>query len=139
MSNTYLILKEKHQKEFNEFPLAFAFSDKQFEEGMEKLGLKKTDTDKVYSMGGGGFYRKTDAEAFHAMIDRHDREMTEAIEADATGEGFIFDMFSYELANHEYGYTREIDGTLDALGLTMDEINESEKLLHGLKKACKSF
>jgi hypothetical protein len=138
MSNTYLSLKEKHQKEYNEFPMAFAFSDRQFEEAMSKLGLTVNDTDKVYSIGLGGYIRKTDSKPLHEMTVRQSKEMKEAIEADTTGEGFIFDMFSYELANHEYGYTREVDSTLDALNFTLDEIMASDKLLNGLRKACKS-
>ena len=34
----YNELREKHQKEVNEFPIGFAFSDQQFEEQMKKLG-----------------------------------------------------------------------------------------------------
>jgi hypothetical protein len=135
MSNAYLILKQKRQEEVNNFPMVFAFSDKQFEEGMTKLGLKETDTDKIYSIGGGGFIRKTDSELFSAMFERHNKEMKESIDADLTGEGFIYDMFAYELANHEYGYTGEIDDTLDALGFTEDEINADARLLNGLDKA----
>jgi hypothetical protein len=134
--NSYYELKKKHQQEVNNFPMAFAFSNKQFEAGMRKLGLEPTDTDKVYFLGGtGGFYRKSDAKALHEMFERHDKEMKEAINADTTGDGFICDMFSYELANHEYGYTYELDDTLDALGLTMDEINSKENLKQGLKLA----
>lgn len=49
--NAYKVLKEKRQQEVNSFPIAFAFSDQQFDEGMRKLGLNPTDTDKVYSIG----------------------------------------------------------------------------------------
>lgn len=138
MTNAYLILKRKQQEEVNNFPMVFAFSDKQFEEGMEKLGLTATDTSEVYSIGGGGIIRKTDSKTFGDMLEMQKKEMDEAIEADTTGDGFIFDMFSYELANHEYSYTWDIEPTLDALGLTIDEVNASDKLLNGLKKAKKS-
>lgn len=138
MTNEYLILKRKQQEEVNNFPMAFAFSNEQFKKGMEELGLTEHDTDKVYSIGGGGFYRKTDSDAFKEMFSRHEEEMDKAIDSDATGDGFIFDMFSYELANHEYSYTGEVEPTLDALGLTFDEVNANEKLLNGLKKAKKS-
>ena len=138
MTNAYLILKRKQQEEVNNFPMVFAFSDKQFEEGMEKLGLTATDTSKVCSIGGGGIIRKTDSQTFGDMLEMQKKEMDEAIEADTTGDGFIFDMFSYELANHEYSYTWDIEPTLDALGLTIDEVNASDKLLNGLKKAKKS-
>jgi hypothetical protein len=135
MENKYLILKQKHQEEVNNFPMVFAFNKKQFEEAMEKLGLTVSDTDKVYDIGGGGLIRKTDSEALNEMGKRHSREMQEAIDGDPTGEGFIFDMFSYELDNHEYGYTGEIEPTLNALALTLEEIEADEKLLHGLNKA----
>lgn len=44
----YADMKSKHQKEVNNFPIKFAFDEKQFEEGMVELGLLPTDTDKVY-------------------------------------------------------------------------------------------
>ena len=46
-------------------------------------------------------------------------------------------MFKYELDNHEYGYTGDAEDTIEALGLTWDEINSNENLLNGFKKACK--
>jgi hypothetical protein len=138
MTNSYLVLKKKQQEEVNNFPMAFAFNEKQFEEAMEKLGLKKTDTHKVYSFGGGGICRRTDSEALRNMFDRHEKEMKEAIDNDSTGEGFIFDMFNYELANHEFGYTWDSEPTLEALGLTMEEVQANEKLLHGFNKAKKA-
>lgn len=137
--NTYLQLKEKHQNEVNSFPMVFAFNNKQFEEGMRKLGLKLTDTDKVYKLSGtGGFYRKTDAKALHDMLERHAKEMDEAVKNDKTGEGFIFDMFNYELANHEYVITYDISDTLAALDLTIEDINNNSLLKKGLEKARKA-
>jgi hypothetical protein len=61
--NAYLVLKDKHQKEVNEFPFFFAFSEEQFNKGMEKFGLKPDETDKICSSGiASGFLLKTDAE-----------------------------------------------------------------------------
>lgn len=136
--NAYRELKDKHQKEVNDFPMFFAFSEAQFAEGMLSLGLKPSETDKLYKFGNtGGFYRKSDSPKLKEMFDRHAKEMKEAIAADPTGDGFIYDMFDYELANHEYGYTRDISDAVRALGLSVDEINADERLLHGLKKACR--
>lgn len=132
---TYKELKDRQQEEINAFPFMFAFSNEQFIKGMERLGLKPTDTDKIYSIGGGGYVRKSDYAELEAMTERHRQEMRDAIAADTTGDGFIYDMFYYELANHEYIISGSITETLDALGLTIDEINESKALLHGLKKA----
>lgn len=136
--NKYRALRDKQQKEVNEFPFMFAFNQEQFNKGMQKLGLEPTDTDKIYSIGGGGYIRKTDSEAMHKMFDRHSEEMKKAIAEDTTGEGFIFDMFNYELANHEYIITGDVEDTLDCLGLTVDEVNADERLLHGLYKAIRN-
>ena len=44
---TYKELKERQQKEFNEFPLGFAFSDIAFKTMMERWGLTENDTGNV--------------------------------------------------------------------------------------------
>ena len=80
---------------------------------------------------------KNDRPDFSVILNRHKREMKAAIDADTTGEGFISDMFDYELSNHEYCYTGDLTNTLQALGLTKDDINASAKLKHGLQKAIK--
>lgn len=135
----YLELKQKQQKEVNEFPLGFAFSKEQFEEMMKKFGLNINDTDKIYSLGAGGYVRKSDAEAMDKMFLRHAEEKQKAIDNDKTGTGYIYEMFAYELANHEYCITYDLDETLDALDLTMKEINKDKRLLRGLKKALKKY
>ena len=129
--NKYRKLKEQHAKAFNEFPKFFAFNDKQFEEGMKSLGLSKDDTDKIYSMGYGGYYKKEDAPKFREMNEKLHREMKEAME----DEQFLYDMFYEELANHEFCITYEYDDTLDACGLTLEEVKSNEKMLRALKKA----
>jgi len=132
---TYTELKERQEKEFNAFPMVFAFNDKQFREGMEKLGLTVSDTDKVYKNNYGGIYRRTDSELLKNILERHTDELTTAIYKDQDGTGFIFSMFNYELANHEYCYTWDITDTINALGLTIEEINKSEALTNGLRLA----
>lgn len=135
MTNSYLVLKAKQQEEVNNFPMVFAFSNSQFEEAMTKLGLQVTDTDKIFSIGGGGYIRKTDSDALSEMFLRHSKEKQEAIDGDLTGEGYVYEMFEYELGNHEYGYTYDVEPTLDALGLTFGEVRANEKLSNALKKA----
>lgn len=66
----YEEIREKHQKEVNEFPIGFAFSDQQFEEQMKKLGLEPNQTNEVVSTGGGGFIKKKDIESFEAMFKK---------------------------------------------------------------------
>lgn len=137
--NAYAAMKREHQREFNAFPLQFAFSTEQFNRGMEALGLKPTDTDKVVSIGACGFMRKSDAEAFNAMNARHRREEREAMEADASGLGYIRDMFAHELSEHEFGYTYDLRQTLNALGYTEEQVNQDPRLKAGLDAALKPY
>ena len=127
----YTELKSKHQAEVNAFPLGFAFNQSQFDKMMTKWGLKPTDIREILSIGGGGYVRKDDAKAMHEMFARHEAEHKAAMQDDE----YLFSMFNHELANHEYSYTYDLTDTLEALGLTMDEINANPRMLHMLERA----
>lgn len=135
--NAYQEMITKHQAEFNQFPMFFAFNKQQFSEGMQKLGLNPSDTESIYSFGIGGFYRKSDAPLLREMLDRQQQELADAIAADQTGDGYIYDMFDYELSNHEYGSTQDLSDTLQALNLTPEEVNADPRYIHALTKAAK--
>jgi len=137
--NKYEELINRQQSEYNKFPIKFAFSDEQFKKSMGELGLNANDTDKIVATGGGGFIKKEDKEAYSEMVNRFNNEFEEAISEDTTGRGFIKDMFSYELANHEYCYTHDLTDTLDSLGLDMDKINSNDSLKKGLKSALNQY
>lgn len=136
---TYQQLNEKQQNEVNAFPIGAAFNKKQFEEMMTEWNLKPSDTDKICSIGNGVFIRKANIPAFEALITKFHNEMQEATDNDETGEGFVYQMFAYELANHEYCITYDLEETLDALGYTMEDIQNNTKLSNGLKKALKKY
>ena len=136
-SETYREMKRRQQEEINTFPMAFAFSKTQLAEGMLKLGLQPDDTDRVVSIGGGGFVRKTDVEAFHRMFRLHRLERKSAMDTDQTGDGFLLEMFRCELADHEYGYTRDAEPALDALGIAVEDLAGDERLIHAFQKACR--
>lgn len=133
--NPYIELKNKHQKEINEFPLGFAFSEEQFTEMMAKWSLTPGDTDEIYSIGGGGYVRWPDADALREMLDRHAKERETARRENK--DDYLYHMFDYELANHEYNYTQDVDDTLDSLGLTMEEVEADEKMYKALQRAIK--
>ena len=135
--NKYKVLRERQQKEFNGLPMFFAFSEKQFNEGMEKFGLSPNDTDKIVSIGCGGFMKKVDSHLLHEMSERHEKERADAINEDLTGEDFICDMFDYELGNHEFTYTGEVDDALVALGITASEIQADPRRKRGFELAMK--
>lgn len=134
--NRYAELRERQQKEFDKLPLGFAFSNKQFDEMMQRWGLDpEKDLDKITRIPYGGFIQKKDLDLFHETLERHSSETKASIEADETGEGFIYEMFLYELDNHEYGYTGDTEDTLDALGYTAEEVIGNPRLKRGIEKA----
>lgn len=134
--NAYVQLKNKKQEEFNAFPMAFAFSTEQMKEGLDKLGIT---ADEAVGIGAGGFIRKSDLEAFKDMVKRWQDAEAEAIANDKTGEGFIKDMFVYELGNHEYSYTGDATPAIVTLGLTYNQIRNNKALSRGLELAHKEI
>lgn len=136
---SYTQMKQRHQKEFNAFPMKFAFNNEQLAKGMKELGLHYTDTDKIYAYGDtGGFYRRSDSAALHEMLDRHERERQEAMNAEDAGDEFIFKMFTSALSNHEYNYTWDASDALESLGLTIEAVEANPKLQRGFKRACEA-
>ncbi len=137
--NKYKMFTDRVQEEVNALPLKFAFSNKQFEEMMNEWGLTTEDTDKIYKLGiSGGFYLKTDSDLIKNTLTRHEQEFQDEIAADPDGTNFIYDMFVYELRNHEYDYTGDIDDTLEALGFTIEDIKNDKRLEKGLLLAMRS-
>ena len=139
--NRYAEMRQRQQQEVNALPVGFAFSNRQFEEMMRGWGLDpEKDLDKIYKLGStGGFYQKTDAQLIRNTFSRHEEELQTAIKEDKTGNGFIYEMFLNELADHEYGYTGEYEDTLDAMGYTWEEVQADKRLLHGLEKAAQKI
>ena len=129
-------MRDRQQKEVNALPIRFAFNQEQFREIMKEWGLRpKMDLDKIARIPWGGFIQKKDAPLMHETFARHRRELQAAIDADPTGEGFIKDMFLYELENHEYSYTRTAENVLDSLGLSFGDVAADPRLARGLDLA----
>lgn len=137
MSETYTEMRNRHQQMVNSLPMFFAFSQEQFEEGMAAFGLSPNDTNKIYSLGGGtgGYYKRSDAELIRDTFATIEAEEQQAMTDDKTGDGYIFQMFVYELDNHEYSYTNDIEETLNDIGLTEKEVMNCPALMNGLRKA----
>jgi hypothetical protein len=121
----YQELKVKHQEEFSNFPLFFAFNNAQFEEGLKKLN---TTADNIVKIGMGGFIEKNNIEKFREFIDRHSAEMMDSFKND----DFLLGALVYELNNHEYCYTHDPADALKALRLKEEEIKPEilKKALH---------
>lgn len=133
--NRYIEMSNKHKQEVHKFPLGFAFSDEQFNDMMNNWGLSPKNTHQICSLCGGIFIRKCDIPAYQKMVKRHRDELQTAISSDATGEGFIYEMFYHELQEHEFGYTMDYSDTLEALGYTMEDVQNNKALFAGLQKA----
>ena len=139
--NRYAVLRRKQEQEIHALPIGFAFGDKQFEELMRRWGFDpEKDLDKIYRLGDtGGFYKRTDAQLIRDTLHKYEEELQAAIAEDETGDGFIYEMFLYELDNHEFGYTQDPEDTLPALGYTADEVQRDPRLKRGLEKAMKKI
>ena len=138
---TYKAMKDRHQAEVNALPLAFAFSKDRYIEKLAEWNITEAEAEAgaILSIGAGGFIRATDEELVKSTFERIHDETEAAIAADTTGDGFIYEMFLYELNNHEYSYTGDVDETLDALNITWEEMADNRALLNGLNKALKEI
>lgn len=122
----YLDLKKEHQKEFEEFPIAYAFNDKQLEEALEKLGATKEECVSVF--GHGDIVRREDAKALIALLDRQDKEMKAKLRKDPE---FAEAALLYEMNNHEYAINWTADeDVLAAFNITFEFIRK-----YGLQEA----
>lgn len=129
---TYTELKARQQKEVNAFPFMFAFGQKQFDEMLEKNGVTKSD---IYSIGAGGYVRKSDAKAMEEMFTRHKTELAEARKQNK----FLKEAFLHEMANHEYCITCDREEVLTACGITEDNYQKNEDIRKAWKEAKKAY
>lgn len=136
--NAYTRLQDKHQEEYNALPLGFAFSDKQFEEMMNKWGLTTSGDDlkKIYRLGiAGGYIQKKDADLMHEVVERINREDKEA----KKDMDYMYWAFRVELANHEYCITYDPEETFDTLGVEWKDLEENPELMQAYKKARRDY
>lgn len=112
--------RQQEQKNNNFEHIFFAFSDNQFKEGIEKLGIPIDNyKDKIISIGCGGYVLKDKLKDFHALIDTRDNDLKLYLQDPAN----LKDALIYELANHEYCITYDITDTLSVLDLDQSDID----------------
>ncbi len=122
----YLDLKKKHQREFEDFPIAYAFNEHQMKEALDKLGATKEECVTVF--GHGDIVKRTDVKALLTMMKRHDKELKQRLRDDIE---FAEAAFLYEMDNHEYAINWSADeDVLAAFGITFEFIRK-----HGLQMA----
>lgn len=135
---TYTQFNNWVQDKVNALPVHYAFGERQFNEMLEKHfnGMSVADAPKLlYGNGCGGYYLKSDAELIRNTFAEIDETKNRLIAEDTTGSGFIYQMFIYELANHEYIITQDITDTMDAVGISADDLEANPALKYGLKQA----
>lgn len=125
--------KQERQEAFNKLPIKYAFGNEQFKEGMKQLGLKEKDTKKVFSIGAGGFMKKEDK---HLLIDWLKSDDLEERKKD---KAFFQSMIMYELGNHEYGYTYNLDETLVACSITKKDLQDNKQYAEWLEEARQEY
>lgn len=124
----YQELKSRQQARVDAFPLGAAFSDKQFTEMMtNRFGLQDTpeDRQKIISLGYGVFIRKSDKEAYVALMNGINKELEEFLEDDAN---FIA-ACEYEYANHECQISDDWESGLRPLGLSFETLTDRQRKL----------
>ena len=115
----YLDLQKRHQKELEDFPIAYAFNDQQLEEALKKLGATKEECVTVF--GHGDIVKKEDAKRLVEMLENQREEMLQRIRDDVH---FAEAAFLYEMDNHEYAINWSGDeDVLSCFGITFEKIN----------------
>lgn len=133
--NKYEEVKAELTKKHNEFPFIWAFSNDQLAEGLKKLGLGPDDTNKLYSIGSGGYIRKSDSKKLQELLDNHDETIKEALKDNE----YLYQGFLYELGNHEFCITYDPEPAIEAVGLTLKEVEADERILNLFTKARKDY
>ena len=138
----YKEMMRKHQDEYDRFAngkifYIFAFNKDDFKKQLAENGV--TTEEEISHIFGGAYIKKIYKQDLIDMFYRQKEEKRNAINADKDGTGFIKSMFLYELANHEFAYTYDVEDTLNSLHLTPDDINNNPALRNGLDLAVKEI
>lgn len=121
LAKEYWDLKKKHEQEIQDFPIAFAFSDKQLEEALEKLGADDISECRTV-LHQGDIVKKEDAESLMQMLYRHTEEIIALIRSD---EKIAYETFLSEMDNHEYAINWDgDDDVLGCLGMCYKDLKE---------------
>ncbi len=116
----YLEMQKRHQKEFENFPIAYAFNEEQMKEALEKLGATKEECVTVF--GHGDIVKRTDAKALIKLLSTHTKELKDKLKSDVE---FAEAAFLYEMDNHEYAINWSADeDVLAVFSITFEDIRK---------------
>lgn len=125
--------KSRQESERDAMPMFFAYSRERLQEQMETRGI--TSFDEITSIGAGGYIKKDDLNGLLEMVKRHVDEDTEA----KKDPEFAYQMFRYELGNHEYCITYDLTDTLEACGVTEEELETNPVLAEAMTRARRDY
>ena len=92
----YLDLINRQREEINNFPIYYAFDEKQLEEALKKLGATRDKCVTIF--GHGDIVKKEYAPKFIEMLKRHTQEVKDRLAAD---KDFASAAFLYEMDDLE--------------------------------------
>lgn len=135
-------MRNRQIKQFYEFPkiysayLQFGFDKfeskclrKEFEQDMEKLGLKSNEIDKLVKIRTGAYINKDKLSEYNLLIESMKKEFNEEIDKDINGNGFIRDMFIYAILS----VGLNIKNILKFTGITKEEFEKKDNLKERIK------
>lgn len=132
MKKLYQEFKERIQKETNKLPIYWVFGKEQIDKLTKKLNLKNDGELKEKCFGiFGGLALKKDKEMILNTLKKHNEELKENLKND----DFLKSAFRYEMSNHEYIITYDIEDTLQALNITLEEYQKNERMQQLFKEA----
>jgi len=131
VSKNYSAIKRRHQQSIENFEgIFYAFSDKQFKEGLKKLNLSEGEENKLFELGAGSFILKDRKKDLDDLLLSNRKELRENLK----DKKFLLNALRYELSNYEYSYSGDIYPALGALSLKLEDI-PSEILIEAKRMA----
>lgn len=131
--------KENRQNAFNKLPIYWAFGEGQFQELLKKLNLKDTPEDlkKLITIGHGGIMKKCDL----YLLKNYETTFSKDKLLFWLNNNFQFaySAFQYEMDNHEFSLTYDIDVIFSALDITYDDIYINAMLRLAFLRAKKDY
>ena len=125
----YRTFKGKNYKPLHDFiskNVFFAFSDKQYQEGLQKMGIAPDDAkNKLHRYYGGGFIL-IESEKEHEKISKRCHKVERKYLSKFKN---LINALEYEMNNHECGYTGRYSDGLRALGYSLKDLEKNKKLL----------
>lgn len=113
---TYKEFKNLSNKKYNEIPVFFFFNKKQKIDALKKMGIKEKDLKEKVFLFQGGIILKSESH----KIDEFYNWLCECEKKTHQREDYLYQLFYYELFNHEVQITRDYDYFLEQIGIELD-------------------